>query len=93
MADNAVRDQNFVTAMIALLESDGQTITAVKINPSTHHLQVDDGITGSDLTPETYALRDQNNKPVLMALSSVDGVTPVELYVTADGKLLIDSTE
>ncbi len=87
---NASIDQNFVPTMLGLLNTDGQTITLIQVTPD-HNLKVDDASTGSDLTPQTYALRDENNNPVLMAVSSVDGVTPVELYVNSDGELLVDS--
>ena len=46
--------------------------------------------TGSDHGP-TNALRDENNVPTLMAVSSADGVTPVVVYADSNGNLLIDN--
>lgn len=87
---NASRDENNVPTILGVLNSDGQTITPVKVNPTNHGLKIDDASTGTDQGPST-ALRDQNFVPVLMAASSVDGETPVVLYNDADGNLLIDS--
>jgi hypothetical protein len=88
---NAKRDENNVPGILAVLNSDGQTVVPVEINPTTHALSVDNNTTGADNGP-SYALRDENNVPTLLAVSSVDGVTPVALYVDSDGKLLIDET-
>jgi hypothetical protein len=37
------------------------------------------------------SLRNENFKTALWATSSVDGITPVQLYCDVDGKLLINS--
>lgn len=87
---NASRDENNITALIATLGTDGETIVRILADPSTHALEVDDDTTGLDNGP-VDALRDENNVPVLMAVSSVDGVTPVAVYVDSNGNLLIDS--
>lgn len=88
---NASRDGNFVTTLLAGLETDGTTIVPVKANASNHSLKVDDDTSGSDHGPAN-APRDVNFVPALMAVSSADGVTPVVVYATSDGELLIDST-
>ena len=85
------RDQNRVTVIFGALSTDGSTPTMVKANPSTHFIETDDNTTGSDLS-DAPVERDQNHVPGLMAVSEVDGVTPVPLYVDSDGKLLIDSS-
>ncbi len=86
---NASRDGNNVPTLLAS-GTDGSSIVRVKVNATNHSLKVDDNTTGSDNGP-TNALRDENSVPVLMAVSSVDGVTPVAVYADADGNLLIDS--
>jgi hypothetical protein len=88
---NAERDDNNVPAIIAVLNTDGTTVTAVEINPATHGLSVDNASTGTDQGP-ARALRDENFVPTMLAVSDVDGVTPVSLYVDSTGKLLIDET-
>lgn len=87
---NAKRDQNSVPAILGVLNTDGVTITPVKIDPSTHKLAVSDGISGSN-HGTTNVKRDQNYRTALMAVST-DGVTPVALYVTSAGELLLKST-
>lgn len=87
---NAQKDQNGVSTITGVLESDGETVVRIVADPTSHGLSVDDGSTGSDLGPENAA-RDENDVPTLLAVSSADGVTPVALYVTADGHILIDS--
>lgn len=88
---NATRDDNNVPAILAVLNTDGETVTPVDANPTTHGLSVDNNTTGTDQGP-SRALRDENFVPTLLAVSSADGVTPVALYVDTDGKLLIDET-
>lgn len=88
---NAKRDQNNVPTLLAVLESDGETLIGVEVNPLTNNsLSVDDNTTGSDNGP-SISPRDDNYIPAIMAVSSADGVTPIVVYATADGKLLIDS--
>lgn len=88
---NAKRDDNNLPTLVAVLNSNGQTVTPVDANPTNHGLSVDNNTTGADNGP-SRALRDENFVPTLLAVSSVDGVTPIALYVDADGKLLIDET-
>lgn len=89
---NAYRDENNVPTLIATLDSDGQTIIRVKANSVNHGLKVDDNTTGSDNGNNgNNANKDQNNVPVLIAVSSVDGFTPVEVYADSNGMLLINS--
>lgn len=88
---NATRDENNKPAILAVLNTDGTTVTPVEINPTTHGLSVDNNTTGTDQGP-ARALRDENFVPTLLAVSDVDGVTPVALYVDSNGKLLIDET-
>lgn len=91
MAERTPRDENRVTVIFGALNTDGVTVTPVQADPSTHLIMTDDNSTGSDLSDPPVE-RDQNFVPGLMAVSEVDGVTPVPLYVTAAGELLIDSS-
>lgn len=86
---NASRDGNHVPTLIAS-GTDGASIVRVKVNPTNNSMEVDNNTTGSDNGPSN-ALRDQNSVPVILAVSSVDGFTPVAVYADATGKLLIDS--
>lgn len=90
MSENAQRDENNATTIIAILDSDGETIKNVCAEPLTNSLCIEDNTTGSDNGPAD-ALHDENSVPTLMAVSSSDGVTPITLYVDSDGKLLVDS--
>lgn len=87
----APRDNNNIPSILAVLSTDGATVTPVQINPANHALAVDNNTTGADNGP-TRALRDENFVTTLMAVSADDGETLVPLYVDADGKLLIDET-
>jgi hypothetical protein len=87
---NAQRDDNNVPTMIAVLNTDGETIVPIRSNPVTRGLKVDDDITGVDNGPDR-ALRDENFVPTLMATSDADGVTPVAVYTDSSGNLLIDT--
>lgn len=89
---NAYRDENNVPTLIATSNTDGKSIIRVLANASNHSLKVDDDTTGTDHGNNNgIANRDENNVPVFIAVSSADGITPVEVYVDSSGKLLIDS--
>ena len=88
----AKKDNNNINTMLGTSSVDGVTPAIIKANPSNHAITIDDNTTGSDLSSLNDAKRDQNSVPVLLAVSESDGLTPVQLYVDADGKLLIDST-
>jgi hypothetical protein len=88
MAKNAKHDENSVPTVIAASKNDGRTIA----NPSNNALNVSDGNTGTDYG-RSVAIIDENGVSVIMAVSSTDGVTPVEIYADpVNGKLLIQST-
>lgn len=88
---NASKDENFVNTLTAVLNTDGTTVTRVQVNPVNHALKISDGTTGTNHGP-SYALRDGNDVPTLLAASSVDGRTPVAVYCDSSGNLLIKST-
>jgi len=87
----AIKDQNSIPTLLAILNTDGETPTPPTANPTTHALGVSDGTTGSDLSGD-IASRDENGTTTMIVVSEVDGITPVELYVNSSGKILIDST-
>lgn len=87
----AIIDQNRIPVMMAALQSDGSTLTNIKINATKNALKVNNNTTGTNQSTNTNSLRNQNYKTALWATSSVDGLTPVQLYCDADGKLLINS--
>ena len=87
---NASRDNNRVTTIIGMLNTDGTTLTPIKINPSGNALKVDDGTTGSDSGP-SVAGRDTNFVTSLFAESSAGDGALVALYADSNGNLLINS--
>jgi len=88
---NASKDDNSVSSLIGVLNTDGATIVCVKADPISHRLEVSDGTSGSDNGPAN-ALKDGNDVSTLIAVSSADGITPVVVYTDANGKLLIQTT-
>lgn len=88
---NANKDDNSVSTIIAVLDTDGTTIVPIEADPSSHRLAVADGSGGSDNGPEN-ANKDENGVSTFLAVSNVDGVTPVAVYADSNGKLLIQST-
>ena len=88
---NASKDENGVSSLITVLNTDGQTIVPVKANGSNNRLKVNIGNSGSDNGPAN-ALKDGNFVSSLIAVSKTDGVTPVVVYADASGRLLVDET-
>ena len=88
---NASKDENGVSSLIAVLNSDGQTVVPVVARALNHALRISDGSNGSDNGP-TNAKKDGNFVSSLIAVSSTDGVTPVVVYADASGRLLVDSS-
>jgi hypothetical protein len=82
------RDANRVPATKAALNTDGRTIVNILADPSSHRLQVNLGLLGSDFgTPD--ANRDLDRVPVLLATSYLDGESIVECYADSNGNLLV----
>jgi hypothetical protein len=86
---NSVKDQNSVSSLIAVLNTDGKTIIPLEATSNT--LDVNNGTTGSDNGP-TSSLKDSNSASTIMAVSENDGVTPIVLYADSLGNLLVRST-
>lgn len=88
---NAQKDDNSVSSLIGVLNTDGATIVPVKASLTTHRLTLSDGTSGSDNGPAN-ALKDENGVSTLIAVSSADGTTPVVIYTNSSGALLVKST-
>lgn len=88
---NAALDSNGRQTLTALLNTNGTTVTRVKIKASTHGLQVSEGSSGSD-NGGTKAGTDDNDRTSMFAVSNADGISPIALYVNSSGQLLIKST-
>lgn len=87
---NAGIDQNSKPTIIALLNTDGATITPIKISASNHGIEVSDGTGGSD-NGGTFAKTDENGRTTWVAESSNGSGALVALYVDSTGHLLINS--
>jgi hypothetical protein len=87
---NALRDENFVSVKIGLLNSDGKTIVPLAVDPTNHSIGVSDGTTGTDFGPQN-SVHDDNGVTTMIGVSSADFSTPVVVYVDSSGKLLINS--
>lgn len=83
-------DENRIPGIKAVLNTDGSTVVNIKSNATYSSLMTTNATTGSDNGP-TIALRDTDRRTTLVAVSAVDGVTPVVLYTDSNGKLLINS--
>lgn len=85
------RDNNGIATLVGTLDSDGNTVTSIKVNPTNHSLKVNNDITGNSFsTPDSQ--RDANRVPAIWGVSSVDGITPIYIAVNSSGELLIDSS-
>jgi len=84
---NARKDENRVKVAMAV-QDNGADLVQLAVDDATNRLLAtylgDDGTSNDGIAP-----RDENHVPVLMAVSADDGVTPVAIYATSDGKLLI----
>ena len=87
---NASRDANGIPSLIVALNTDGKTVVKVAVNPTTHALCISDGTTGTDYGPK-HAIRDENNVPSAMGVSSADFEIPVVVYGNSNHNLLVDS--
>lgn len=85
------RDNNGIPTMLGTLNTDGQTVVSVKVNPTNNALKIDDNTTGTSFASST-SQRDANRVTALWGVSSADGVTPVYIATDSNGNLLIDSS-
>lgn len=84
----AAIDASSKQTMTARLKTDGLTITRINADPATNAMGVSTNILGA-VTPSSWAATDENGRISLMAVSEVDGVTPVALQCDSSGNLLI----
>ncbi len=83
---NAPLDNNRVPALLGVSKVDG-SVQPVSANPTTNSLKMAaGGGTGFNRITDS---RDENRKVAFFAVSAVDGVTPVEVYVDGSNNLLI----
>jgi len=82
-------DDNYVPTLSGVLNTDGTTVTRIKVDPTTHVLQVSDGTTGSD-SGKDLAARDNSGNVTAIATDASGNIIP--LYVDSSGNLLIKST-
>ena len=87
---NAYHTGNHTPTLICV-ENDGQTLVNIEANLSTHALATSAGSTGTNNGP-TISRHDESHVSTLLAVSNVDGKTPVVVYGDSSGNLLIEST-
>lgn len=88
MAKNARIDVNSRQSALALLNTDGKTITRLVADPVTGALGVNSS-TAESVIPLSYAETDENGRTTLFAVSEDDGQTPVALQCDSNGNLLV----
>lgn len=86
----AAIDASSKPSLTGRLDSNGLTVTRIRVDSSTHRMKIDDHNTGSD-NGGTFAATDENSRPTAFAVSNADGVSPIALYVNSSGQLLINS--
>lgn len=84
-------DANRIAVLGGTLNTDGTTVTAIKVNPVNNGVKTEDNTTGSSFSVLTNQ-RDANRKTTIWGVSSADGITPVYIAVDSSGNLLIDSS-
>lgn len=82
-------DNNQIAVIAGVLNTDGDTPTMVKANPTTHILECSDGTSGSDFGDDIIA-RDNNGETVMAATDANGNI--INLYVNSSGQLLIKSS-
>lgn len=87
----ASKDDNAVSSLLGVSNTDGRTTIAVIANPTTHRLKVRNGTAGSN-AGGTNAGKDANDVSSLLGVSNSDGKTVVPIYVDADGYLLVQNS-
>lgn len=88
---NAKIDENGVKTILGTLQSDGVTPILLKMNTLDGSAKAVDGTTGTAST-RVNTVRDENNHPAWIGVSSVDGKTPVPVAFDSNGNILIQTT-
>lgn len=90
MAD-AKRDQNYVTTGEGISSVDSTTPQLLRVDPSTNRLLMSIASTPpASVTALSAVKRDQNFRPTVYGISSVDGTTLVPIRTDTSGNLLVD---
>lgn len=89
MADAKI-DGNGRPSMTGVLNTNGTTITQVLANPINNGLKIDDGTTGT-VGRTTNANIDGNSKQTATVVASDGSGQIINLLVTSDGRLLVNS--
>ena len=82
------RDDNQIPVFAGVLNTDGATPTSPQIDASTHILQIENNITGSDFGNDV-SVHDDNGIPTACATDISGNIIP--LYTDSSGNLLVDS--
>ena len=88
---NSKKDDNNVNTLLGTLQSDGITLVNIKINPVNGAMKVIDSSAGTYIS-RTNDLRDDNDVPAMLGVSSTDNKTPILVCADSNGNLLIKST-
>lgn len=84
-----ILDENRIPVALGVSDTDGTTIVPIKANATGNSLCTLKGTTGTDYG-QGDDKRDENRKVAFMAVSAVDGVTPVAIYAdSVTGALLV----
>lgn len=86
-----ILDENRISVIQGVSNTDNETLIPICANTTMNALCVDNNITGSGVDTINDA-RDEDRKVAFMAVSAVDGVTPVAIYADSlTSRLLINS--
>lgn len=88
---DAKRDQNNVTTAEGISSVDSTTPLLLRVDPSTNRVLMTIASTPpASVTALAAAKRDQNHRPTVYGISSVDGTTLVPIRTDTSGNLLVD---
>ena len=82
-------DQNRIKTILCEKHDGSKDTIKVVANETNHSLSINSNTVPTD-SDKTYGARDANREPVLIAVSSVDGVTPIPIYADESGAILIE---
>ena len=90
MTHNAKKDDNFVSSVTIVSNTDGKTIILGGANPTTHKIKFRIVTSGVDYGPKN-ALKDENAVSTLLAVSENDGKSIVSIYGDVNGNIFIQN--
>lgn len=82
-------DNNGVATAFGVLNTDGETVTLLRANPTSHALDVSDGSSGSDIGRDT-SKHDDDMRTSMCATDASGNIIP--LWLNSSNQLLIKST-